>query len=72
MNMKRHGVEFVNLCPIAITSSESRLAKSDVSLKEGPAARETRCPPIGFGDGGYQLLPMDRPMVFIVIIQRCT
>ena len=76
VNMKRRGVEFINVPDSYYKQMKVRLAKSEVRLKENFDMLKKLGILIDFDDGGYLLQfftkpLMDRPTVFIEIIQRC-
>jgi len=76
VNMKRRGVEFINVPDSYYKQMRVRLAKSEVRLKEDFDVLKKLGILIDFDEGGYllQLFTkplMDRPTVFIEIIQRC-
>jgi len=74
-NMRARGVEFISVPDTYYISMRERLAKSKVVVKEDFHAIQKLNILIDFDEGGYllQLFTkplMDRPTVFIEIIQR--
>jgi 4-hydroxyphenylpyruvate dioxygenase len=74
-NLKRRGVEFITIPPAYYEAMKQRLASSNMKLDEDFDTIQKLGILIDFDEGGYllQLFTkplMDRPTVFIEIIQR--